>query len=79
MTINISDHSPASDRDCREQLGITAENLSARAGISTQELMSYEHAKSETDANPMVAMKIADALDAFEREIIEDGDNEPKV
>lgn len=69
MTINITDHSPASDRDRREYLGISAADLAARAGISVDELTAYEHAKSEGDGNPTIAMKVADALDEFERDI----------
>ncbi|QQR38330.1 helix-turn-helix domain-containing protein [Devosia rhizoryzae] len=69
MTINITDRSPASDRDRREQLGISVDDLAARAGISVDELTAYEHAKSESDGNPTIAMKVADALDRFERDI----------
>ncbi len=68
MTINITDRSPSSDRDRREQLGISIDDLAARAGVGPQELVSYEHAKSEADGNPTVAMKVADALDALQRE-----------
>ncbi len=73
MPIPISDRSPSSDRDRREQLGISIDDLAARAGISAQDLTNYEQAKSEADGNPTVAMKIADALDAFEREINDQG------
>lgn len=69
MTINITDRSPASDRDRREQLGISADDLAGRAGISVEELIAYEHAKSESDSNPTVAMKLADALDELERDM----------
>jgi len=78
MTISITDRSPASDRDRRERLGISADDLAARAGISSQELTAYEHAKSEVDASPTVAMKVGDALDAFEREI-DQADNDPEA
>ena len=77
MTIKITDRSPSADRDRREQLGISADDLAARAGITAQELTSYEQAKSETDANPTVAMKVGDALDAFEQDITAE-DNEPE-
>ena len=76
--ITLSDHSPAMDRDRRERLGVSLDDLAARAGISAQELTSYEQAKSEADGNPTVAMKVADALDAFEAEI-DNGDNEPEA
>ncbi len=65
--IPIVDRSPMMDRERREQLGISVDDLAARAGISTQELMAHEQAKSEADVNPSTAMKIADALDSFER------------
>lgn len=69
MPIIISDRSPSSDRDRREQLGISTDDLAARAGISPQELTTYEQAKSEADGNPTIAVKVGDALDAFEQEI----------
>lgn len=80
MAIKITDRSPSADRERREQLGISADDLAARAEISAQELTSYEQAKSETDANPAVAMKIGDALDALENELKSGGlgDNEPE-
>jgi transcriptional regulator with XRE-family HTH domain len=78
MPIPISDRSPASDRDRRELLGVSVDDLAARAGISAQELTNYEQAKSEADGNPTVAMKVADALDAFEREIGNNGSDEDK-
>ena len=78
MRIPLTDHSPVADRDRRERLGITLDDLAARAGISPQELTSYEQAKSERDASPTVAMKVADALDAFESEV-EDGSEEPEA
>ena len=68
MPIKISDRSPAADRDRRERLGISVDDLAARAGITAQELTTYEQAKSEADANPSTAMKVIDALDAFETE-----------
>ena len=68
MPIKISDRSPAADRDRRERLGISVDDLAARAGITAQELTTYEQAKSEADANPATAMKVIEALDAFESE-----------
>ena len=68
MPIKISDRSPAADRDRRERLGISVDDLAIRAGITAQELTTYEQAKSEADANPSTAMKVIDALDAFETE-----------
>ena len=76
MTINISGRSPASDREHRERLGISAGDFAARAGISDQELTTYEHSKTEADANPAIAVKVADTLDAFEREINKSNDSE---
>lgn len=76
MTINITDRAPSADRERREQLGLSVDDLAARAGISAEELSAYEHAKSEADANPTVAMKIGDALDAFESEISDTDDTE---
>lgn len=69
--IPIVDRSPMADRERREQLGISVDDLAASAGISTQELMAHEQARSEADVNPSIAMKIADALDSFERTISE--------
>ena len=66
--ISLTNRSPAMDRDRRERLGISADDLAARAGITPQELTTYEQAKSETDAHPTTAMKVGDALDAFEDE-----------
>jgi transcriptional regulator with XRE-family HTH domain len=65
--IPIIDRLPGADRDRRERLGISVDDLAARAGISPQELAAHEQARSEADINPSVAMKVADALDAFER------------
>ena len=79
MPITLSDRSPSSDRDRRERLGISADDLAARAGISTQELTSYEQARSEADANPTIGMKVVDALDAFEREISSDETDESEA
>lgn len=79
MPITLSDRSPSSDRDRRERLGISADDLAARAGISTQELTSYEQARSEADANPTIGMKVADALDAFEHEISSDETDESEA
>ena len=77
MPMTISDRSPSSDRDRREQLGISVDDLAARAGISPQELTTYEQAKSEADGNPTVAMKVSDALDAFQRDIEDEDGSEP--
>lgn len=74
-SITITDHSPATDRDRRERLGVSVDDLAARAGITPQELTTYEQAKSEADANPALAMKIRDALDAMEQET----DDEPRA
>ena len=49
MPIKISDRSPAADRDRRERLGISVDDLAIRAGITAQELTTYEQAKSEAD------------------------------
>lgn len=76
--ITLTDHTPAMDRNRRERLGISADDLAARAGISPQELTSYEQAKSEADGNPTTAMKIADALDAIEAEMPGE-DEEPEA
>ncbi len=65
--IPIIDRSPMADRERREQLGVSVDDLAARAGISTQDLMAHEQAKREADVNPSIAMKIADALDSLER------------
>ena len=78
MPISLSDVSPAMNRDRREQLGLTLDDLAARAGVDPQDLTAYEHAKSAADANPTVALKIGDALDAFESEIATD-DQEPEA
>jgi transcriptional regulator with XRE-family HTH domain len=75
MPIRISDRSPASDRDRRELLGISADDLAARAGITPQELTTYEQARTEADGNPTIAMKVSDALEAFENEL-QDGDDD---
>jgi predicted transcriptional regulator len=66
--IPIIDRSPAMDRERREQLGVSVDDLAARAGVSPQELAAYEQARAEGDVNPSLAMKIADALDAVERD-----------
>ena len=64
--ITLTDRTPSGDRDRRERLGISVDDLAAQAGISTQELTSYEHAKSADDVNMSIAYKIGDALDALE-------------
>lgn len=74
MPINITGRSPAADRDRRERLGISADDLAARVGISAQELAAYEHAKSEADANPAVALRVSEVLDALEGEIQDNAD-----
>ena len=73
-SIAITDQSPATDRDRRERLGASVDDLAALAGITPQELTTYELAKSEADANPALAMKIRDALDAMEQQAEGDGD-----
>ena len=72
--LTLTDHSPTMDRDRRERLGITVDDLAAQAGISPQDLTTYEQAKSEADGNPTIAMKVSDALDVFESKI--EGDND---
>lgn len=79
MTFKISDRSPAADRDRRERLGISVDDLAARAGVTAQELTTYEQAKSEEDGNPALAMKVSDALDAFENEIANESVEPPSV
>lgn len=76
--IPLTDHSPATDRDRRERLGVSVDDLAARAGISVADLTAYEQAKTEADANPSIALKIGDALDAFEQ-ATDDADDEPEA
>jgi transcriptional regulator with XRE-family HTH domain len=78
MPTNLTDRAPGSDLARRERLGISADDLAARAGITAQELTSYELAKTEADADPVVAMKVADALDAAEQDLAA-GENEPEA
>lgn len=79
MPIQLSDRSPASDRDRREQLGISADDFAARAGITPQELTAYEQTKSEADGNPTIAMKVGDALDRLESEFASGDDDEAEA
>ena len=67
MPIPLIDRSPAMDRDRRERLGISVDDLAALAGITAEELVAHEQSKREADDNPAVAMKVADALDEAER------------
>jgi len=66
--ITITDRSPAMDRDRRERLGVSVDDLASQAGITPQELSTYEQAKSEADGDLTIAMKVSDALDALEAE-----------
>ena len=65
--IHITDRAPASDRDRRERLGVSVDDLAAKAGISPEELVAYEQASSEEDAVLSIAFKVGDALDELER------------
>lgn len=76
----LSDRSPAMDRDRRERLGVSLDDVAARAGITAEELTAYEHAKTEADANPSIAMKVGDALDEFERATeVDDNGGDPEA
>jgi ribosome-binding protein aMBF1 (putative translation factor) len=65
-SIRLTDRTPAGDRDRRERLGISVDDLAAQAGITPQELTTYEQAKSAEDAIPSISGKVSDALDALE-------------
>jgi transcriptional regulator with XRE-family HTH domain len=66
--IRLTERSPAEDRGRRERLGISVDDLAAQAGITPQELSTYEQAKSADDVNMSIAYKIGDVLDALEAE-----------
>jgi transcriptional regulator with XRE-family HTH domain len=70
--LDENDRSAADDRDRRERLGLSVDDLAAEADLNSAALVAYEQTRPGEQPDLVVGQKVREALDRLEARIAPD-------